>query len=176
MLDNRWSIPDGCENARGRQVVRYINGKNIARSRRGGGKAGCTIPSRWEGMVDSLDGNIYITWRERERERERERGRRENARSTTCCICTRGNYASPDGNADVRAARSRRRPCIHIQIELYALPDALIRNHSTAWYLENKLVSLPSSPPTRPHLVWVSALRSCRFLPLTNGNSLREVG
>lgn len=44
---------------------------------------------------------------------------------------------------------------IHIQIELYALPDALIRNHSTARYLQNKPVSrppphlgpLPSPPP-----------------------------
>lgn len=73
-------------------------------------------------------------------------GRRERERSTAPVVYARGNYARPDGNADARA-----RPGIHIQIELYALPDALIRNHSTAWYLENKPVSPPPLSP-RPRV------------------------
>lgn len=86
-----------------------------------------------------LDGNIYIRW-------AREAG------IYTPVIYVYGNYASADGweRGCTRAARSRRRLCIHIQIELYALPDALIRNHSTAWHLQNKLVSHPSAPVSRP--------------------------
>lgn len=71
-------------------------------------------------------------------ERGREKGKERNARSTIRCICTRELRESRWEHGCAHAARSRRRPRIHIQIELYALPDALIRNHSTAWYLENK--------------------------------------
>lgn len=87
------------------------------------------------------DGNIYITWDTGDvwevyriymragelRERRWEPGWRARARS-------------------IRAPQAR----IHIQIELYALPDALIRNHSTAWYLQNKPVSSPSQPSRSP--------------------------
>lgn len=92
-------------------------------------------------------------------ERGREKGK-ERTREVQFTVYARGNYWVPMGTW-MRAARSRRRPRIHIQIELYALPDALIRNHSTAWYLENK----PGHRfPARSILVWASALRNCRSL------------
>jgi len=144
-------------------------GRRAARvrvSRRGVQMKKETTPRRGAGRDGRLDGNIYITCTREgavgpRAEREGERGR---------------NYAM--GTRTVRAAGPL--PGIHIQIELYALPDALIRNHSTACcYPRNTSRPPPRLPTPRRNrhaiigetAVPSSAPPSCRSPLLTNGNS-----
>lgn len=122
------------------KVERYINEKKGTPRSRDVAKGVHDEKGRY---ILSMVISILHEWRRGGRERGRER-EKYNPRG----ICARELRESRWEHGCARAARSRRRPRIHIQIELYALPDALIRNHSTAWYLENKPVSSSIPPPS----------------------------